>query len=226
MNSAEPSTPLCSLIGEQVKSHIPARKQWSRGESNPRPRTREPYRASDYGSSSARSGAESDAVGADRSCLGPTDSDLARLIDAWRSLPKSTTTEIVAMLDLAQGKARGSGSARAIGGIGNQSRTERILQVNISGRLQRLERALGVGAECPACKNRVPVITVDRRGPNPHPFPPPPVCPKCGRHPKKIKRLIQCDRRTYPFPGTPSYARFVPQSSKAFQPRDVQDRLR
>ena len=80
--------------------------EWSRGESNPRPETREPYKASDYRSSSARGGAESDAVGADRPRLGPTDSDLARLIDAWQSLPESTKTEIVAILDLAQGKAQ------------------------------------------------------------------------------------------------------------------------
>ena len=80
--------------------------KWSRGESNPRPETREPYKASDYGSSSARGGAESDAFGADRRRRGLTDGDLARLIDAWQSLPESTKTEIVAMLDLAQGKAR------------------------------------------------------------------------------------------------------------------------
>ena len=50
--------------------------------------------------------AQSGAVSAHPAAVTPADADLARLIDAWQSLPKPTKTEIVAMLDLAQEKAR------------------------------------------------------------------------------------------------------------------------
>ena len=75
--------------------------------------------------------------------------------------------------------------------------------MNVSRRLKHLEHAIGVDAPCPDCKYVKRVVMVDRRGPNPQPFPPLPVCPRCGRSPKNVKRLIAVDSLMGPYRADP-----------------------
>ena len=77
-------------------------RKWRRGESNPRPDSQKPDRSGENGGCHEAGGAESGAVGADPVRPGPTDSDLARLIDAWHSLSKLTRSEILALVDSAR----------------------------------------------------------------------------------------------------------------------------
>ncbi len=65
--------------------------------------------------------------------------------------------------------------------------------MNVSRRLKNLERAIGDDSDCPECKFVKRVVMVDRRGPNPQPFLPKPVCPRCGRSPKIVKRIVLVD---------------------------------
>ena len=95
-----------SVYIHKPHAHIQVQKKWSRGESNPRPDSQKPHRSGKNESLDEVRGAESGALDADPAHLAPSDTDLARLIEAWPSLPDSIRSEILAMLNAARAEAR------------------------------------------------------------------------------------------------------------------------
>ena len=88
---------MCGTLQQSATGCV-SEEEWSRGESNPRAESTKPRDNSGIASKANQGGAESGAVDTEKA---PIDPDLARLIDAWPTLPKVIKAGIVALVNTA-----------------------------------------------------------------------------------------------------------------------------